>query len=587
MVRQLVRATLFFWSAVAPSFATARAQQPLPIAPDSARRALAEYARRAAALGVSGVVLVASGDEVLLHRAMGWRDPSRRAPNDTSTLFYIASMAKQFVAAAVLRLEADGRLHTSDSLAMFFPSATVEKRAITVDQLLSHMSGLGRYGWDPLRRDWAVEDREQAVRGILRSALAHTPGSEFDYQNSNYLLLAAIIEHVAGMPFGEFIEQRLLRPAGMRDTYFYLHPTNALRGRVAWSLGDEAESFSILNRERSFLQFYRGVVSTAADLYRWLRALDRGDLLPETARRKLFDIRALLGTNYGYAAGWFVRTDSAGAPRVVFHGGDFGSYHSEIRLAPISGRILIAMTNVSFGGRSITESLLNQMTEVMRGLPDPLPDLASPSEAGSAALAGEYVSETGDRLFVEPQNGSLIVAPSGQRAIDWLTSGDTAMWRERQIAGESTLAIVDWLRGVEPAKSAPVRSLPPAVSIELADEWAGFVRHGGLLKSFQFLGTTRDRNRGGSVGIVRLKFQRDSLLYGVAWSNGALAYTAPGIPHFVAPRVFALGPAGDWVSWDWTSESVRRARFAGYSGGGGHATLILETANGPMTFVRR
>ena len=70
------------------------AQTSAPLAADSVRRGLADYAQRAEALGVSGVVLVAVGDDVLLHRAMGWRDPSGRVPNDTMTLFDIASMDK-------------------------------------------------------------------------------------------------------------------------------------------------------------------------------------------------------------------------------------------------------------------------------------------------------------------------------------------------------------------------------------------------------------------------------------------------------------------------------------------------------------
>ena len=100
------------------------AQNPAPLAADSVRRALADYAQRAEALGVSGVLLVAAGDDVLLHRALGWRDPARRVPNDTTTLFYIASMVKQFIATAVLVLEDEGRLRTSDTLPSFFENVS-------------------------------------------------------------------------------------------------------------------------------------------------------------------------------------------------------------------------------------------------------------------------------------------------------------------------------------------------------------------------------------------------------------------------------------------------------------------------------
>lgn len=262
------------------------AQQPA-VSPQVARRALEEFADRAQAHGASGILLVADRDSILVHRAMGWRDPARRIPNDTSTLFYIASLAKQFVAAAVLRLEEDGRLRTSDSLPAFLADVPPDKRRITIDQLLAHTAALGRYGFDPVRRDWAVQNRNQAVAGILRTPLTGEPGVRFDYQNANYLLLAAIIEHVTRLSLEDYIAQSLLRPVGARDTYIGRYVTPELRNRVAWSIGDEAESFTIIDRTPTWLSHGRGVVTTAADLYRWLRGIERGVVLSDAARRKL------------------------------------------------------------------------------------------------------------------------------------------------------------------------------------------------------------------------------------------------------------------------------------------------------------
>src|SRR4051812_38699296 len=141
MAGPFVRALVVLMVAASARAYAVTPQQPSPRLPvDSARRALAEYARRAEAQGVSGVVLVAVGDTVLLHSALGWRDPHHSAPNDTTTLFYVASIAKQFVAAAVLALEDAHRLRTSDSLGRYLPHIPADKRRITLDQLLSHTS---------------------------------------------------------------------------------------------------------------------------------------------------------------------------------------------------------------------------------------------------------------------------------------------------------------------------------------------------------------------------------------------------------------------------------------------------------------
>ena len=310
-----------------------------------------------------------------------WAGATRRGGcrNDTATLFYIASMEKQFIATAILVLEEEGRLQTSDTLPLFFENVPPDKRAITLDQLLSHTSGLGRYGWDPARRDWLVQGRDQVVHGILQSRLAHRPGSQFDYQNVNYLLLAAIIERVSGHTWESFVQQRFLQPFAMRDTHVGWDP-RSLRERIAWSTGDESETFTMADRPASWLRLGRGVVMTASDLYRWIRAIDKGVVLSAASRRKLFAIHASLGANYGYGFGWFVRADSSGAPRVVFHGGDYGAYHSEMRLYPPSGRVMIALTNVGYRGRSMTETLLNGAVTVSRGSPNPLPLLASRRE---------------------------------------------------------------------------------------------------------------------------------------------------------------------------------------------------------------
>jgi len=561
------------------------AQTTAPLANDSVRRALASYAQRAEALGASGVLLVAAGDDVLLHRALGWRDQERRVPNDTTTLFYIASIEKQFIATAILALEEEGRLRTSDTLPSFFENVPPDKRAITLDQLLSHTSGLGLYGWDPARRDWLIEGREQVVHGILQSRLAHPPGSQFDYQNANYLLLAAIVERVSGRAWESFVQQRFLHPLAMRNTYVGWDP-RALRERLAWSVGDESEAFTMADRPASWLRLGRGVVMTASDLYRWIRAIDTGIVLSAASRRKLFTIHASLGAGYGYGFGWFVRADSSGAPRVVFHGGDYGAYHGEMRLYPPSGRVMVALTNVGYRGRSITETLLNGAAMVSRGSPSPLPALAARGDTGDASLAGEYESDTGGTMLVSAFGSSIVVTPVGQRAVDWLTRGDTVGWSDRELAGRNALRLVEGLKA-GPVDVGLGGMVPTDLRRELDAEWTGLTRVGGRLKSVQLLGTTPGAGRGEQLSLLRLKFERDSLLYGVGWKDGALAYTQPGTRNVIGSTVFAATVRGDWVAYDWGADSAFSFTLTGARVNAKAASFALHAPNGDVVFTRR
>ena len=581
VIRSIVGIVVFAAIDAAPLAAQASA----PLAADSVRRALADYAQRAEALGVSGVLLVAAGDDVLLHRALGWRDPARRVPNDTTTLFYIASMVKQFIATAVLTLEDDGRLRTSDSLPSFFENVPPDKRAITLDQLLSHTSGLGLYGWDPVRRDWLVQDRDQVVHGTMLSRLAHQPGSQFDYQNVNYLLLAAIVERVSGLTWESFVRQRFLQRFAMRDTHVGWEP-RALRERMAWSTGDESEAFTMADRPASWLRLGRGVVMTASDLYRWIRAIDTGAVLSAVSRRKLFTIHASLGPGYGYGLGWFVRADSTGAPRVVFHGGDYGAYHSEMRLYPPSGRVMIALTNVGYRGRSITETLLNGAVMVSRGSPSPLPLLASRAAIEDDSLAGEYESAAGGTMLVSRLGKSLVVTPVSQRTVDWLMRGDTAGWNAREVAGHNALRLVEALKAgrIDLGLGGTV---PAGVRRELDAEWSGLTRVGGRLKSVQLLGTAAGAERDEQLSLLRLKFERDSLLYGVGWKAGALAYTQPGTRNVIGTTVFAAAARGDWVAYDWTADTLAPVTLSRGHGAAKAPSLVVHSTDGDVLFTRR
>src|SRR4051812_13816762 len=144
-----------------------------------------QLARSQVDSGFRGVVLVAQDDSILLLRAYA-------PPCDSLSVdqpFWIASMTKAFTAAAVLRLEEDGRLAVTDSIGRFFPDAPPDKRAITLQHLLTHTAGLGgEYSGG------GIGQRARAVAAILSAPLIHKPGDGYRYGNDDYELLAAIVE---------------------------------------------------------------------------------------------------------------------------------------------------------------------------------------------------------------------------------------------------------------------------------------------------------------------------------------------------------------------------------------------------------
>jgi CubicO group peptidase (beta-lactamase class C family) len=133
-----------------------------------------------------------------------------------ASAFHVASMTKGFTAAAILRLQEEGKLGVRDSVARFFPDAPPDKRAITIHQLLTHTAGFPRA--------WAgadVADRDAAARAILARPLDRAPGTGFGYVDDDYELLAAIVEVASGTTWERYVERELLRPAGLAHTGFW------------------------------------------------------------------------------------------------------------------------------------------------------------------------------------------------------------------------------------------------------------------------------------------------------------------------------------------------------------------------------
>jgi CubicO group peptidase (beta-lactamase class C family) len=290
----------------------------------------------------SGVILVAQGRDTVLHRGYGLavRDP--RVQVTTETVFPIASLSKQFTAAAVLRLVADGQLDLQDTLGKLLPGVPVDKRAISVHQLLTGTAGLPR----DVTPSNAVIERDSLVRAILGAPLRRTPGSAHEYSNAGYLLLAAIVEHRARTPFDKYLEEKLFAPAGLVSTGF-VGPT--WRKPVAHGYGGDYRGV-VMDEPAARQGWYRrgagGLLSTAGDLLRWERALTSGRVLPDSLVQKLFTgyVAEEEGGDSFYGYGWVVERSATGAP-IISHNGGWGPYYAELRRYPSTGVVAILLTN--------------------------------------------------------------------------------------------------------------------------------------------------------------------------------------------------------------------------------------------------
>ena len=236
----------------------------------------------------SGVVRVTKGDRIIYENAFGLPDRALQVPNSLQTKFQIASLSKPITATAILLLAEEGKLSLEDKLSKFVPDVPNGDK-ITVEELLTHYSGLGDGSAQPDYNEWSRFPQTAAalVERAKKVPRQSEPGTSYFYSNSNYHVLAFLIEKVSGQNYGDFLEQRIFKPAGMTNT--------AHHARDETIVSNLANGFSPVGAsgfERApYLDWTSktgngSIYATADDLLRFHRALQSGSLLkPETLKQ--------------------------------------------------------------------------------------------------------------------------------------------------------------------------------------------------------------------------------------------------------------------------------------------------------------
>jgi len=232
--------------------------------------------------GFSGVALVVVGSETLLERGYGLADREAETPNALGTAFDFGSVMKDLTAAAIFKLEAEGALATSDTLADIFEDVPEDKAQITILQLVQHSAGLDEY--HDTDGDFEAMTRVEAREHIFAQELLFEPGSDEAYSNSGYTLLADVIETTTEQDFTDYVRAELLAPAGLTKSGFY---GDEVWDDVDTAIGYDAETFEDNDPATWPLTWALvgngGLVATVPDVARWLVAVRDGSVLNESA----------------------------------------------------------------------------------------------------------------------------------------------------------------------------------------------------------------------------------------------------------------------------------------------------------------
>jgi CubicO group peptidase (beta-lactamase class C family) len=324
----------------------------------------AEAAAGAALAGVASpkdpglAVLVRKEGRTVFARCAGVADLRTARPIDGRTDFRLASVTKQFTAAAVMLLVRDGKLRYEDSLAALLPGFPEYGRAVTVRHLLNHTSGLPDYEdlMPPVDPSAPVELTQISDEGVLallekQAAGRFPPGTRWSYSNSGYVVLGLIVARTSGRPFPDFLRDRIFRPLGMTDTVAHVRGRDEVARRAYGHTKDAAGWRETDQSPTSATLGDGGIYSSLDDLAKWDEALRRHTLLSgDEMRPALEPVTVAGGPPVGpdgapaaYGFGWFL-DPWRGRPR-MWHYGETVGFRTAIERLTRDGVTAVVLAN--------------------------------------------------------------------------------------------------------------------------------------------------------------------------------------------------------------------------------------------------
>lgn len=292
-----------------------------------------EYGYKEAAPGCG--VMVSIGGEVLYTKCVGITDIREPQAITPETNFRMASVSKQFTAAAVLSLVIDGRLALETSLCELFDGLPAWGQDITIAHLLGHTGGLRDYEKHlPADLTEPVLDRDVLEIMKAQDKPNFTAGSQYAYSNSGYALLAMAVEARSGLRFRDYLRRQFFEPLGMAGTVVHEEGQTTVPKRAfghrkgpggTWVSKDGCLTSAVVGDG--------GVYTSLVDYAKWAGAWMRGGILPEQWRRRAWTNGALSdGARTEYGMGW--RVSTVMEEKVVHHTGSTTGFNNFARLVP-------------------------------------------------------------------------------------------------------------------------------------------------------------------------------------------------------------------------------------------------------------
>lgn len=373
----------------------------------------------------SGSILVARDGQVIVSKGYGMANVELDVPNTPNTVFRLASITKQFTATAIMMLQERGKLNVNDPFCKYLTDCPAAWQPITIRQLLTMTSGIpGVTAMElgPLRGlpvPW-----DQWLEATKKKPLDFTPGENFKYANPGYTLLGFIIERVSGKSYGEFLQENIFTPLGMKQTG-YEDPRRIIKNRATGYRqlpGDPITN--VPYAEMVGLYAAGGIYSTTGDLLLWDKALYTDKLLSRKSLDEMFTPFKDMLPGKGYAYGWW--TSKKFDRQEIAHGGNLAGFITYIARFPSERVTVIVLSN---NGRGSSGKISNVLSAIVFGAPYEIPKERKAVAVASSVLdkyVGQYRIQLPPTNFtITNENGKLMAQRDAEPKVEMFAESET------------------------------------------------------------------------------------------------------------------------------------------------------------------
>ena len=384
--------------------------------------------------GFMGVVAVERAHHLVYEAGYGYANMASHTAFERDTRFPIGSLSKQFTAAAILLLQQEGKLRTSDSIERYYQNAPAAWNGITLKNLLTQTSGIADIDFGLIHGN-NLHRPEELLNEVVSKPVTFAPGSKFEYANSNYMLLGLVVERVSGEPYCKFLRDRIFGPLELKQTGCNWN-THSVEHRAYGYAPSADGAVAFEDDDLSAIAGAGSLYSSADDLIRWTDALFEHKLL---SKASLAEMTAPFLNGYAYG----LDIDGEGAERDINHNGVVDGFFACLDYIPATRTTLVVLSNLVKQGNLSTPGTIALDTELVRlaMYDDPiLPSDGREAQVSAEILrsyAGHYRSDDKDHptdMILIFQNGRLFMQNVGGRPAPMNAESPTRFYLPNQEA---------------------------------------------------------------------------------------------------------------------------------------------------------